>query len=135
MPPDLQEVLRWLEKADHDRLNVELLLGQDQPMTDVAAFHCQQAVEKLLKAYLTFREHEFEKTHDLRALTNLCARYDPSFTGLLDQVEPLTAFAVRFRYPGPSDPTLDQVRQALSVVHAVKANVIGKLPREIFDPN
>ncbi len=32
MPPDLQEVQRWLEKADHDRLNVELLLGQDKPL-------------------------------------------------------------------------------------------------------
>jgi HEPN domain-containing protein len=127
MPPELEEVRRWLEKAEHDRLNVELLLGQAKPLTDVAAFHCQQAVEKLLKAYLTFREHDFEKTHDLRALVNLCARYDPEFAALLDDVEPLSPFAVRFRYPGPYDPNAAQVRRALDAVEKVRKFVVRKV--------
>jgi HEPN domain-containing protein len=120
MPPDLKEVRRWLAKADHDRLNVEFLLEQGKPLMDIAAFHCQQAVEKLLKAYLTFREHEFEKTHDVGALTKLCARYDREFEALLDDVEPLTAFAVRFRYPGPNDPSVAQVQRALQAVQRVR---------------
>lgn len=128
MPPDLLEVLRWLEKADHDRQSVELLLAQAKPLTEIAAFHCQQAVEKTLKAYLVYREHEFEKTHDLRALANMCGQYDGEFLALLDDVEPLTAYAVRFRYPGPTEPIVEQVRRALRVAIRVSAFVSAKLP-------
>jgi len=128
MPPDLQEVLRWLEKADHDRQSVELLLAQAKPLTEIAAFHCQQAVEKALKAYLVFREHEFEKTHDLRALLNACGTYDSAFLALLDDVEPLTPFAVRFRYPGPGDPTIEQTNRALCTAVRVIEFVNLNLP-------
>ena len=134
MPPDLQEVRRWLEKSDHDRLNVEFLLERETPLTDIAGFHCQQAVEKLLKAYLTFREHDFEKTHDVGALTKLCARYDPDFEVLLDDVEPLTAFAVRFRYPGPRDPSVSQVQRALQVVHKVRDFIRSRISMEPDQP-
>ena len=52
MPPEEAEIQRWLEKAEHDRRAADALLDQDPPITDAAGFHCQQAVEKLLKAYL-----------------------------------------------------------------------------------
>lgn len=97
MPPELLEVRRWLEKAEHDRLTAQAALAQSPPITDTAAFHCQQAVEKQLKAYLTWRERDFEKTHDLRALLEFCADDDPAFLEQRDEVEPLTAYAVRFR--------------------------------------
>ncbi len=54
MSPETAEVKRWLEKADHDRRAAPLALAGEPPITDVAAFHCQQAVEKLLKAYLVW---------------------------------------------------------------------------------
>ncbi len=47
MPPDAAEALRWLDKADHDAAAVAAL-SHDPPICDVAAFHCQQAVEKML---------------------------------------------------------------------------------------
>ncbi|HSW43942.1 MAG TPA: HEPN domain-containing protein [Phycisphaerae bacterium] len=49
MQPELVEVKRWIEKADHDRRMAEAGLDQTPPITDGAAFHCQQAAEKLLK--------------------------------------------------------------------------------------
>ncbi|MFQ5806078.1 MAG: HEPN domain-containing protein [Phycisphaerae bacterium] len=52
MPPDVASVRSWLAKADHERRRAEAALAQTPPITDTAAFHCQQAVEKLLKAYL-----------------------------------------------------------------------------------
>ena len=130
MPPEMAEVQRWLEKAEHDRCTVEAVLKEPHAPTDVAAFHCQQAVEKLLKAFLVFRRDAFERTHDLVELVAQCARHDPEFVTLQPQVAPLSAYAVRFRYPGPADPTADQVREALGVVGAVRAFVLARVPAE-----
>ncbi|MEE9295435.1 MAG: HEPN domain-containing protein [Phycisphaerae bacterium] len=131
MSPEAAEVKRWLEKADHDAQTGKLALAQAPPITDVGAFHAQQAVEKLLKAYLVYREHPFEKIHDLEELIDQCARHDPVFSDFRDRVAPLTAYAVRFRYPGPADPTVEQVGLALGVVDEVWDFVLGRLPAEV----
>lgn len=131
MPPELAEVKRWLEKADHDRRAAELTLREARPITDIAAFHCQQAVEKLLKAYLVYRRHAFEKIHDLEELVDQCARHDATFAELRDRVRPVSAYAVRFRYPGPTDPSVAEVREALQVVQEVWQFVTDRLPAEV----
>src|SRR3954469_15877011 len=99
MPPDPAEARRWLEKADRDERTSQAALAQSPPITDTAAFHAQQAAEKLLKAFLVARNEPFERTHDLEPLCELCARHDTAFEAFSDRVAPLTAFAVRFRYP------------------------------------
>lgn len=131
MPPEAAEVRQWLQKAEHDRRAAEAALAQIPPITDVAAFHCQQAVEKVLKAYLVWCGREFEKIHDLRALVNLCAEHEASFATLRDRVASLTPYAVRFRYPGPADPTVEQVEAALAVVAEASEFVLGRLPPEL----
>ena len=131
MPPEAAEVQRWLVKADHDRIGAQAALACDPPITDVAAFHCQQAVEKTLKAYLVWREEEFERTHDLVELLAICAKLDPSFADLQPQVAPLTPYAVRFRYPGPADPSADEVGRALAVVRDAWNFVLHHLPEDV----
>ena len=44
-----QGVLAWLRKAETDQRAAEALLKLKPPLCDAAAFHCQQAAEKLLK--------------------------------------------------------------------------------------
>ncbi len=131
MSPEWREVRLWVEKADHDRKVSELALAHVPPITDVAAFHTQQAVEKLLKAYLVFRREPFEKIHDLEELIDRCLPHEPGFADLRDRVGLLTPYAVRFRYPGPGDPSPEQVRSALAVVTDVWAFVTGRLPEEL----
>src|SRR5712691_9106475 len=48
-----QAVERWLAVAERDRQAVLLCLAADPSLRAIAAFHCQQAVEKLLKGFLT----------------------------------------------------------------------------------
>jgi HEPN domain-containing protein len=38
-----------------------------------ATFHCQQAVEKTIKAFLTWHDRAFRKTHDLVELGAECS--------------------------------------------------------------
>jgi hypothetical protein len=44
-----------LQKASHDLETAERALYAGHPITDTAAYHCHQAVEKALKAFLASR--------------------------------------------------------------------------------
>ena len=48
-----EEVKEWLQKAKNDRLAARILIEHDPPVLDAASFHCQQAVEKMIKGFLS----------------------------------------------------------------------------------
>jgi HEPN domain-containing protein len=132
MPPESAEVRRWLVKAQHDWSVARKIVHGGGPEYDVAAFHCQQAIEKMLKAFLVSRRTSFEKIHDLGRLLDYCAGCDQELEALRDGVEPMTIFAIAFRYPGPADPSAHDVSQALSVVQRVWSEVAARLnPDEV----
>ena len=67
-----------------------------------AAYHCQQAAEKLVKAVLVEANTAFPKTHDIAALVGLL----PSGHRLkakLHSLEKLTPYGVAYRYPAEDD--------------------------------
>jgi HEPN domain-containing protein len=60
MTPDqlrLEETRAWLDHARRDLRAARLLTAGDAHAE--ALFHCQQAVEKALKAFLTFHQKSF----------------------------------------------------------------------------
>ena len=63
MPADerASEVEAWLSHGRGDLRAAQVLLA-DLPLPGDAAFHCQQCVEKSLKALLTRHDHRFRKT-------------------------------------------------------------------------
>jgi HEPN domain-containing protein len=64
----IAEIQAWLLKAQQDLESAEWLLARAIPLCSAAGFHSQQAGEKVLKAYLTWRDERFERTHSLVAL-------------------------------------------------------------------
>lgn len=73
------EVRQWLLKADHDlRSAARLMSGDGEALLDTAVYHCQQAAEKALKAYLTAHCVVFPKIHLLLPLLALCTDIDNS---------------------------------------------------------
>lgn len=72
-----QEVLGWVRVANTDRLIAEHCLTAQPPLWEGAAYHCQQAAEKLLKAFLVRGYSDFGKTHDLQHLGNRVAELFP----------------------------------------------------------
>jgi HEPN domain-containing protein len=52
VPPEVADVIRrWVRKAEHDLEAAKRILGREEACPyDTACFHCQQAVEKYLKA-------------------------------------------------------------------------------------
>lgn len=93
-------VRQWFEKAESDWRTVNILLASENKPTDVICFHCQQSVEKLLKALLTQNSVEAPRTHDIRRLVQLSQTYIPELAELTDVADKLTVHGVETRYPG-----------------------------------
>jgi HEPN domain-containing protein len=95
-----EAVRQWRAKAQSDWTAVEILLGSERCPADTVCFHCQQFVEKLLKALLTRHRIEAPRTHDLRRLIQLAEPFAPGLSGLSDSSDALTVHGVETRYPG-----------------------------------
>ena len=61
----------WILFAERDLKTAEILIKDEYPMTNIIAFHCQQAIEKFLKAFLVEKDIPIIKTHDLIKLNNM----------------------------------------------------------------
>lgn len=122
-------ILRWFRKAESDLKVVKHLLMIDEPPTDALCFHCQQAIEKYLKAFLTFRNVRVKKIHDMEAILNLCIEQDREFENLdKENISSLSLFAVEVRYPEEFYiPTLDEVKEYFDIALKVKDFVFKKL--------
>lgn len=130
-PELLAEVREWVQRAMEDLREAEHDLVASPPLVRGAVFHCQQAAEKALKAFLTMHEEPFRKTHDLDELGTAAAAHDPSLTDVVDRTAELTPYAWRFRYPGtPAVPTMDEAREALTIAREVYEAVLARLPDE-----
>jgi HEPN domain-containing protein len=65
---------------------------------EVFGFHCQQAVDKLLKAVLASKAIAYRRTHDLEALFELLEQAGTPLPEDLRESNRFTGFAVEYRY-------------------------------------
>jgi HEPN domain-containing protein len=124
------ETREWLQRAWGDLEAARRLLEGPRPLASPAAFHAQQAAEKSLKAFLTFKETAFEKTHDLRELGEQCVAHDQTLADVTDRAAILTRYAIEGRYPGIQSPAPDQAGNALDLAAQVYQAVVSRLPDE-----
>ena len=104
----------WLEKARHD-LNTAKVVAEHLPdYDDTIAFHCQQAIEKLFKAYLIYLNVEFKPVHDLGYLLNLIGSKVNFLDSFYDRVDKVSRYAVQIRYPDTMlKLSKDQIKDAI----------------------
>ncbi len=108
-------VCKWVEKADSDYQTALIVLQSHQPIADAICFHCQQCVEKYLKAFLLSLGRPVSRTHDLEKLLLECMGIDPSFSRWSEACFLLNNYAVGIRYPDDEDEF--QVEQAEEALH------------------
>ena len=122
---------QWLEKVRKDLRSAELVLAASPPETEDAPFHCQQAVEKALKAFLVWHDQPFRKVHNIGELGKQCVEIDPGLEPLLDRAASLTEYAWAFRYPGDRpEPDLDEAEQSLVLARELVKAILAGLPAE-----
>src|SRR5438876_10887751 len=106
-PVRVADTRAWLVKAASDLRGAEIDQSAVPPLLEDMVFHCQQAAEKALKAYLTWQDEPFRKPHDLPEVGDQCTGFDPTLAPLVLRATPLTKYAWKFRYPGDEPmPTL-----------------------------
>lgn len=129
--PKVDEVRSWLTKAQQDLNAATWLLESPHPLFNAVGFHCQQTAEKSLKAYLTWMDHPFEKTHSLVALTAICLQYSSDFEDLRTATTTLTPYAVSTRYPGDlPEISFQDASNAVGLAKQIWDFVISHLPQE-----
>jgi HEPN domain-containing protein len=121
------ETREWLAKAADDLESARVLIAAGR--FGAALFHCQQSAEKSLKAFLTWHERPFRKTHDIKELGGVCDSIDESLAALLAQAEGLSVYAWKLRYPGAAyTPTLDEPEKMFALAQRVFGDIRARLP-------
>jgi len=120
---------QWVAKAEEDLGAAEILISHTTSYLSAVGFHCQQAVEKYLKALLTFNQIEFPKTHDLGALLDLVAPMDQTFADSLREISLLNSYGVEVRYPSDMpDIEPEDAQKAIELAKKVREAVLQSLP-------
>jgi HEPN domain-containing protein len=127
---------RFLEKADHDLITArQTLLLPDGP-TDTACFHAQQAVEKALKGWLTYRQVSFPKIHDLVRLLEISLAHFPGLEKRRDSLAELSAYAVEVRYPDDwFEPSREEAVRALSLAEEIVDQIKSAICQSSLNQN
>jgi HEPN domain-containing protein len=128
----LAKARHWLAIADRDLRVAMFCLSPAEPETGVAAYHTQQAAEKMVKALLVVAHIDFPHTHNLGALVDLAAPAWPALRMQLEVCRPLTPWNFEFRYPMPANeleplPSVDDVQTVLDKLRDFRAAIDAAL--------
>jgi len=131
-PPDegkKELVLQWVAKASQDFDLARHLFAEEKRYLEAICFHAQQAAEKYLKAYLTWHEVEFPKTHAIERLLRLVGSIDPGLARSLDAATALSAYAIEVRYPDDlMQVGAEDAQQAVEYAGVVREAILARLP-------
>lgn len=125
-PRQWSEAERWLARVDDDLRAAEALLALAPPATGTAAFHCQQAAEKMAKAMLIAARQPPPRLHDIEELGRRVGSHHPAIGEALKALGGLTRWYVSARYPDAGldvDTTADEVSEVLSGLRDLRRNI------------
>jgi len=99
----------YYKKATADLVLVQQVFLLQSPLIDkcIILFHLQQAAEKYLKSYLSFKEIHFGKLHDVRKILDLYIENSIKTPPDAEAFIELTPYAVEGRYDFITDDTID----------------------------
>jgi HEPN domain-containing protein len=119
-------IKQWLLKANEDLLVIDKLTEFEIIATSSVCFHCQQAVEKFLKAFLIANGINVKKTHNIEFLLSECSDIDKDYV----EIDPkeLSDFGVDARYPGDmyipdESETLEYKKLAFEIKNLVESKI------------
>lgn len=110
-------IREWLDHSRKDLDSAVFLTKMMPEPLEIICFHCQQSVEKALKAYLSFLNLRPPRTHDLDELIGMCNNEE--ITSLRDATIPLNDYSVMVRYPSHEVLNQNDKNQAINVAKAV----------------
>ena len=127
-----KQVEAWIELAEKDILTVSEII-KNPNLTNIAAFHCQQAIEKYFKAFMLENEKPLMRNHNLLALYGTMKEI-VDFELDEDLLSNVNDIYLESRYPGEigllddsSMPTLEQVNQFFIFTKEIETKIKNEL--------
>jgi HEPN domain-containing protein len=117
---EIEDVAEWIQLADDDLYSAKILNGTVRKVYEIICYHCAQATEKYLKAYLTYKDIIPEKTHNLLFLNKLCVEKDDEFQNIVTLCDFLNRFTNDIRYPHKYEVTDDDVNFSINAVEKIR---------------
>ncbi len=115
----------WLELADRDLRAAQKLL-EDEYLTNIVLFHCQQCIEKCFKALLEEADITPPKIHSIHRLNAIVQEKIPFCLPISDEeIDLIDDIYIDTRYPGsfgllPTGfPTKEQAEEILKIAERV----------------
>ena len=117
---DTDHARQLLAMAETDHAALTNMLDAQKFPEQIFGFHAQQAIEKALKAWISFLRQPYPKTHDLSVLVGALREAGVELSSF-PRLEDYTVFAVQYRYESydANDDLLDR--------HGVVQEVSGLL--------
>jgi len=117
------ETREWVRYVEEDiDVATSLFRRRKKGAANSIGLHCQQCVEKYLKARMVEDGIAVIKTHDLQVLLNRLVVTQPLWAAFNPALGDLTSYAVKFRYPGHVATRTD-ARAALEACRSIHAEV------------
>jgi HEPN domain-containing protein len=129
--PKWELVRDRLTRANHDLRSSRVLASLDDPLLDIAIYHCQPTAEKSVKVWLQLIDHPFPKTHAIKDLVERASGVNPEFRKFAKAASVLTPYVSAFRCPGGFEeamPTRAEFDEALQYAQAIYDFVLNLIP-------
>jgi len=111
---DNLNVAKWIKFAQTDFDHVIKTVETHHPIpVEIMCYHCEQSIEKILKAFMIAKGGTLTKTHDLDVLLERCKQHSPDFDIFDDACERITTYTTPSRYPSDIELTESDMRQAI----------------------
>ena len=128
----VKKTREWVKKAESDLKAATILY--EKGIYDYSLFHSQQAAEKYLKAFLTYHNKPFGKTHNIPLLVRSCKEIDQSF-GELNKIDLSILFplGITVRYPTGQEVTREEAKEAIETAELVRNFILKKLSQILLN--
>ncbi len=121
---------KWLDFANNDLETCQITLQNDN-LTNIVAFHAQQAVEKCFKAIIEEAEQNLPRIHDLIRLYNFSENFI-EFDVDTVMLNVLNSIYTASRYPGDiglpnGNPSEEEAQEMYDFAQQVYTNTLEQL--------
>ena len=103
---DSRRYFDWISHAKLDYISAQNLL-KDERCYLCVAFHCQQCIEKALKAYILYTKHILVDGHNLTWLCKQAMKQSDHFEKYLKDSVKLNKYYIETRYPADKPMNID----------------------------
>jgi HEPN domain-containing protein len=128
------DVRDWFEIADDDLEAAIYLTSKHKKPVEIICYHCTQATEKYLKAFLEYNKQHPEKTHNIKKLINQCISIDKSFQTILRECLFINDFTNQIHYQSRGQINETDMELCLKYTLRVKdLGIFSKIREVIYE--